>query len=221
MSNCLESEMPFTSKWTAEEIEAVKAGNVPAGRTANAVKLMRQRLGLVKYKVPKWTKEHKAELIRLHFADISTSEIAKILPYTQRSIQKEIVRQKLPHKNQCRFTEIEVLVFEKFLKENWRQKTPTELVILWNQDQGRNGRIVNERKVIVYLKRLGLKIPKDEIMRMTLLKKQEQLWLKDNNLEAIRLRRVNIMRERIEKGRDMWTGMPNGESDALKDKDAA
>lgn len=213
--------MPFTSKWTAEEIETVKAGNIPAGRTANAVKLMRQRLGLVKYKVPKWTQEHKAELVQLHLAGTSTREIAKILPYTQRSIQKEIVRMKLPHKSQCRFTEMEVLVFEKFLKENWQQKTPTDLVVLWNQDQGRNGRKVNERKVVVYLKRLGLKIPRDEVIKITLLKKQEQEWLKDKDVDAIRLRRARIMRERIEKGRDMWTGMPNGESDVLKDKDAA
>lgn len=213
--------MPFTSKWTTEEIETVKTGGIPAGRTANAVKLMRQRLGLVKYKVPKWTKEHKAELIRLHLAGTPTREIAKVLPYTQRSIQKEIVRLKLPHKNQCRFTRMEVLIFEKFLKENWQQKTPTELVALWNADQGRNGRKVNERKVIVYLKRLGLKIPRDEVIKITLLKKQEKQWLKDKNIDAIKLRRARIMRERIEKGRDMWTGMPNGESDMLKDEEAA
>lgn len=213
--------MPFTSKWTAEEIEVVKAGNIPAGRSFNAIKVMRLRLGLAKYKVPKWTPEHRAELIRLHFVGTSTKEIAKILPYTQRSIQKEIVRLKLPHKNQCRFTRMEVLIFEKFLQENWRQKTPTELVVLWNQDQGRNGRRVNERKVIVYLKRLGLKVPRDEVIKITLLKKREQEWLKDKNIDAIKLRRARIMRERIEKGRDMWTGMPNGESDFAKEKDAA
>ena len=207
MSNCLESEMPFISK---------------VDRTANAAKLMRQRLGLVKYKVPKWTQEHKAQLIRLHVAGTPTREIAKILPYTQRSIQKEIVRLKLPHKNQCRFTEMEKLTFEKFLRENWQQKTPTDLVALWNQDQGRNGRQVNERKVVVYLKRLNLKIPRDEVIKITLLKKQEQKWLKDKNIDAIRLRRARIMRERLEKGRDIWTGMPtNGESDELKDKDVA
>lgn len=209
------------SKWTAEEIETVKAGSIPVGRTANAVKLMRQRLGLVKYKVPKWTQEHKTELIQLHLAGIPTREIAEILPYTQRSIQKEIVRLRLPHKNQCRFTRTEVLFFEKFLRDNWHQKTPTDLVTLWNQDQGRNGRKVNERKVIVYLKRLDLKIPRDEVIKMTLLKKQEQEWLKDRNFDAIKSRRARIMRERLEKGRDMWTGMPNGESNLLNEEAAA
>lgn len=206
--------MPFTSKWTAEEIEAVKVGIIPVGRTANAVKLMRQRLGLVKYKVLKWTQEHKAELIRLHLVGTPTREIAKILPYTQRSIQKEIVRLKLPHKSQCRFTEIEKLIFEKFLRENWRQKTPTDLVALWNQDQGRNGRRVNEKKVVLYLKRLNLKIPRDEVIKITLLKKQEQEWLRNKDIDAIRLRRVRIMRERVEKGRDIWTGMPKDEEAA-------
>lgn len=200
--------MSFTSKWTTEEIEAVKAGGVPVGRTVHAVKVMRLRLGLAKYKVPKWTKEHKVELVRLHLAGTPTREIANLLPYTQRSIQEEIVRLKLPHKSPCRFTRIEILTFEKFLKENWRQKTPTELVALWNQDQARNGRKVNERKVVVYLKRLGLKIPRDEVIKITLLKKREQEWLKEKNIDAIRLRRARIMRERIEKGRDIWTGMP-------------
>jgi len=202
----------MSSRWTAEEIEAVKAGKIPPGRTVNAFKLKRLRLGLARYKCPKWTKEHKEELTRLHFAGTPTREIAKILPYTQRSIQKEIVRLKLPHKNQCRFNHVEVLVFEKFLRENWRQKTPTELADLWNADQGRNGRKVNDHKVVLYLKRLGLKIPKDEVMKITLLKKQEQEWLKDRNIDAIKERRVRIMRERLEKGRDIWTGMPNFEN---------
>ena len=206
--------MPFTSKWTAEEIEAVKAGINPVGRTNNAVNLMRQRLGFVKYKAPRWTQEHKTELIRLHLAGTPTREIAKILPYTQRSIQKEIVRLKLPHKNQCRFTEMEKLIFEKFLRENWRQKTPTDLVALWNQDQGRNGRRVNEKKVVLYLKRLNLKIPRDEVMKITLLRKQEQEWLQNKDIDAIRLRRARIMRERVEKGRDIWTGLPKDEEAA-------
>lgn len=198
----------FTSKWTTEEIEIVKAGGVPASRSDNAVKLMRLRLGLAKYKVPKWTKEHKAELVRLHMAGMPTREIAKILPYTQRSIQKEIVRLKLPHKTACRFTKKEKAVFNQFLQENWQKNTPNDLVALWNQSHDRK---VNERKIIVYLKKLGLKIPRDEVIKITLLKKHEKKAKEAGDFDSIKARRMRIMQERVEKGRDIWTGMPQGD----------
>lgn len=195
----------FTSKWTPEEIQIVKAGGVPDNRSANAAKLMRLRLGLAKYKSPKWTKQHKVELIKLHMAGMPTREMAKVLPYTQRSIQKEIVRLKLPHKTACRFTAKEKAEFNQFLQENWQRNTPNDLVALWNKS---NGRKVNERKVVVYLKKLGLKIPRDEVIKITLLKKHEKKAKEAGDFDSIKARRMRIMEERVEKNRDIWTGMP-------------
>lgn len=204
--------MAASPEWTAEEIQLLKSGKNPPNRTPTAIKSMKRRLGMVKYKIPKWTDEHKKNLVRLLGEGKSTKEISQILPYTQRSVQKEIVRQRLPHASQVRFKEIEKLYFENFLREKWQQRTPKELVELWNIDQGRNGRTVNERKVVVYLKKLGLKIPRDEVLKIVLMKKLEKECLQSQDLTKIRLRRIRIMRERMEKNRNIWTGMPETEN---------
>lgn len=203
--------MAASPKWTKKEIKLLKEGQNPPNRTPSAIKIMKRRLGIVKYRVPKWTPEHKKELVRLLEEGKSTKEISQILPYTQRSIQKEIVRQRIPHKTCVRFKEIEKLYFENFLREKWQQRTPKELVELWNIDQGRNGRTVNERKVVVYLKKLGLKIPRDEVLKIVLMKKLEKECLQSQDLTKIRLRRVRIMRQRMEQNRNIWTGMPETE----------
>ena len=200
----------MTRKWTKEEIELLKSGVAPLGRSLFAIKVMRRKLGFVAYRVPKWTQEHKIQLKTLLAEGKSTKEISQILPYTVRSVQKEIVRQKLPHKTACRFTKIEKEDFKNFLKENWKAKTPKDLVELWNQS---NRRKVNHRKVVVYLKLLNIKISKSEVMKMTLLrKKQDKLSNQvdlDKNvvLETIKESRIRIMSERLAQGKDIWTGL--------------
>ena len=199
----------MTKPWTEIEIEQLKSGVVPTGRSANSIKIMRRRLGLVAYKKPKWTEENKIKLRELLADGKSTKEIAAILPHTQRSVQKEIVRQKIPHQNMVRFTEIEKLRFQKFLTENFAQKTTSELVELWNVQ---NNRKVNERKVVVYLKLLKLKISKAEVIKMTWLRKREKEWLQEKDLDSIRTRRIRMMSERLSKNLDIWTALPCTES---------
>lgn len=195
----------MTKRWTEEEIDALKRGILPTNRSADSIRIMRNRLGLAVFKKPKWSEENKLRLRELLAEGKSTREIAQILPHTQRSIQKEIVRQKIPHQKMVRFTEYEKLCFEKFLAENFAQKTTRELVELWNVQ---NNRKVNERKVVVYLKRLKIKISKAEVIKMTWLRKREKEWLQEKDLDSIRTRRIRIMSERLSKNLDIWTALP-------------
>jgi len=200
----------MTKKWTKKEIDGLKEGVIPPNRSANSIKIMRNKLGLVKFKKPIWTDENKLKLRELLAEGKSTREISEILPYTQRSVQKEIVRQKLPHQNVVKFTEMEKIYFKKFLTEDFAQKTTKEIVDLWNQT---NKRKVNERKVVVYLKKLNLKVSKAQVIRMTWLKKREEEWLKNQDLNSIRKRRVEIMAERYAKKLDLWKGLPLTDED--------
>lgn len=195
----------MTKRWTEEEIDALKRGIIPTNRSADSIRIMRNRLGLAVFKKPKWSEENKLRLRELLAEGKTTREIAKILPHTQRSIQKEIVRQKIPHQTMVRFTEYERLCFEKFLTENFAQKTTRELVELWNVQ---NNRKVNEKKVVTYLKRLKLKISKAEVIKMTWLRKREKEWLQEKDLDSIRTRRIRIMSERLSKNLDIWTALP-------------
>jgi hypothetical protein len=200
----------MTKKWTTREKNLLKKGILPPKRSNNSIKVMRQRLGIVAYKVPRWTVEHKEMLKSLLSEGKSTKEISAILPYTVRSIQKEIVRQRIPHTSQCRFTRTEKDIFEKFLKDNWKQKTPQDLVDLWNQS---NKRKVNHRKVVVYLKRLNIKISKSEVMKITLLRKKEQNIIaksdtdRTKEIDKVKEARIRIMSERFSQGKDIWTGL--------------
>jgi hypothetical protein len=196
------------ARWTEQEIENLKNGILPTNRTQTSIMVMKRRLGLVSFKKPVWTSEHKVQLKQLLSEGKTTKQISEILPYTQRSIQKEIVRQKIPHNNIVRFTELEKIFFCKFLSENFAQKTTRELVDLWNRD---NKRKVNEKKVVIYLKKLNLKISKAEVIKMTWLRKREQEWLQEKDLDSIRARRVQIMSERYKKQLDLWTALPSHE----------
>lgn len=202
-------------KWTEEEINLIKNGISPEGRSESSIKSMRLRLGFVKYKSPKWTDEHKKQLKTLLAEGKSTKEISQILPYTHRSVQKEIVRQNLPHTTAYRFKTVEKDEFIKFLRNNWQQKTPNELMLLWNDHYARryNARKVNARKVITYLIALNLRVSKSEIMKFTLLRKREKQLYEDPVLDKnkaiddIKQKRIRIMSERFAQGKDIWTGL--------------
>lgn len=204
----------MTKKWTDEEINLVKNGINPEGRSESSIKNMRLRLGIVKYKSPKWTPEHKEQLKTLLKEGKSTKEISEILPYTQKSVQKEIVRQNLPHTKSYRFTTREKQEFIKFLRKNWQQKTPNELMLLWNDQYARryNARKVNAKKIVTYLIALNLRVDKSEIMKFTLLKKREKELYEDPTLDKnkaideIKRKRIKIMADRFAQGKDIWTG---------------
>lgn len=192
------------SRWTEEEIELLKKGQTPPNRSVDSIRIMRIRLGLCVFKKNPWTLDEKEKLKQLLKEGKTTKQIASILPHTQRSIQKQIIRQKIPHKKQTRFTNQERFLFNKFLKENWQGKTTKEIVDLWNAN---NKRKTNEKKVSVYLKKLQIKISKSEVIKLTWLRKREKEWLKDKDIDAIKQRRIKIMSERYSKKLDLWSGL--------------
>lgn len=198
----------FKRKWTEEEIDLLKKGLNPPDRSLNSIRIMKIRLGLCKFKKNPWSPEDKSKLRDLLKEGKTTKEISYLIPHTQRSIQKEIVRQKIPHKTLVRFTNLEKLIFLKFLKENWEGKTTKEIVELWNN---KNKRKINEKKVYLYLKALNLKITKSEAIKIAWLKKREKDWLKEKDIESIKQRRIKIMSERYSKKLDIWSGLNSTE----------
>ncbi len=196
--------------WTQEEIDSLKIGVFPPNRTAISIKNMRIRLGLVKFKASRWTKEHKDKLVELLQQGLSQKEIYKILPYSPKGIQKQVMRMNLQKNKQYKFTKKELKKFTDFLQENWKQKTPKELVDIWNQ----NNKKIGKNKVVYHLIKLGIKIPKDESLRLGFLKKKEQKIYKNSkttieSANKIKALRIKLMRQRIEQNKDLWTGLPD------------
>jgi hypothetical protein len=145
---------------------------------------------------------------------LSAREIQKtgVFSFSVNAIQKQMCRLGLANK-------IKVFVFTKeirqkfanFLTNNWEGKIPEDLVEIWNKENSRFP--TNKRKVVSYLSRLKLKIPYGEVQRIkNLRRKLEKIHnsvdTSTNTLEKIRQERVIVMRKRVEKGRDIWTGMP-------------
>lgn len=205
-------------RWTIEEVENLKKGVIPPGRTKISINNMRKRLGLIAYKASRWTKEDKNKLKELVAEGKSQKEISQILLYSPKGIQKQIIRMNLQKTRQYKFTRKELQKFHNFLQENWQQKTPTELVELWNQ----NNKKIVKNKVVYHLRKLGIKIPKDESLRIGFLRKKEQkihVSSKTTNESGSRIRslRIELMRKRIEQNKDLWTGLPGHNLFSWKD----
>lgn len=196
--------------WSEEEIESLKKGAIPPNRSIFSIKCMRQRLGLVAYKASRWTQEHKIKLLSLIKEGKSQKEISKILPYSEQGIQKQILRMNLQKTRQFKFTSSEIKKFICFLEGNWQQKTPQELMDIWNEN---NVKKIGKNKVVYHLRKLGIKIPKDEVLRMGFLKKKEKKLHQDSKTtnesnNRIKSLRIELMRKRIEQNKDLWTGLP-------------
>jgi len=196
--------------WTAEEISLLKQGQIPQGRSCFSIKCMKQRLGLASFKASRWTKEHKNQLVELVKEGKSQKEIAKILPYSPRGIQKQIMRMNLPRRRQYKFKMSELKKFKDFLEKNWQQRTPAELTAEWNKD---NQKKIIKRKVEYHLRKMGIKIPKDESLRLGFLKRKEKRIYENcrttvESSNKIKSLRIDLMRKRIEQNKDLWTGLP-------------
>ena len=180
--------------WTQEEIDSLKKGIIPINRSKFSIQNMRQKLGLVYYKASRWTTEHKKQLFQLVKQGKNQKEISEILPYSQKGIQKQILKMNLQKTRQYKFTQKELDKFKKFLLENWKQKTPNELVILWNQ----NNKKVGKNKIVYHLRKLGIKIPKDESLRMNFLRRKEQKIYSDGFYKTTKEAETKIREIRIE-----------------------
>lgn len=218
-------------KWTDEEIAKLKSifsstnnlnkTKIP-GRSRDSIRGMLLRLDLISTGPSKkaWKKKEEELLIRLSKRQKKTAKEIfelKVLPYSRNSIQKKMCYMGLTKKSR-KINKIplnELPMFKKFLNENWQGKTPEELVIAWNNKAFFK---VNKSRVLYHLNALGCKISYGEVARIkNLRKKEEEVKQRTHKNqkeldEDIRLLRINMMRSRISKGKDIWTGLQNEEA---------
>lgn len=215
---------PNNNLWTPEEIKMVIEGATHIeGRTPSAIKHAMRRLKVVQAsqkqaienKPFSWTEDKTNTLKDLIEHGYNVQEIydMRIFNVTENAIQKKIKRLGLDK-------EIKLVklvgetkdLFKKFLLDNWKCKTPRDLMEIWNKENA--SYIVNVRTVVYGLAVLNIQIPYSEIQKINdLRKKENELNLSNKGstsqlIEKIRIERVKIMRERAEKRRDIWTGLP-------------
>jgi len=218
-------------KWTKKELDSLKRGDNIPNRSKDSIRNMSVRLGLVEHKKGSkspWTKDEEGTLRSLVKLGRTAKEIFDLgfFPkYSKNSIQKKMCYLGLVKKRKEpseRLTEDEKLILRKFLVENYKGRTPDDLVSIWNEKPYFK---VNRSKVLYYLNDLKIKIPYYEVAKINNLRKKESL-IKSNSHrnqkdleESIRLARVDFMRQRFSSGRDIWTGIEDEE--VLSDKEAA
>lgn len=208
--------------WSQDEINLLKAAKNPrqakiGNRTKQSIACMAIKLKLINKKPPKrpWKKSDEKLLIKLVKEGKTPIEICKMnvfsKPHSRNSIQKKLgylgLSKKAPEFN--KFPENILIKFKNFLQENWQGKTPQELTDLWNNQ---NEFQVKKTKVIYHLTAMKIKIPYAEVARINNIKKKEQK-IKNKGMtikqleESVRLTRAELMRQRMTKNRDIWTGL--------------
>lgn len=202
--------------WTKEEYELLRTTGTVPGKSLTAIRRVQLKLGLRKKCDPRrpWTAEAEQQLISLFNQGLSAIQIAKqrLMPFTQTAIQKKLCRLGLAQKcPMFKFSPAWQDRLKEFLKANWVGKTPAELADMWSKQYPT--RAINAKRAAAYLRRLNLKVCYGEVQRMHNQKRREAKILKNQNLpldkqlEQIRLSRAEFMRGRLERSRDIWTGM--------------
>lgn len=207
--------------WTQDEINLLKSSDprkakIP-GRSRQSIVCMAIRLKLINKKPAKrpWKKKDEKLLVQLAKEGKTPSQIVKmgVFSKSRNSIQKKLCylgfAEKAPQIK--KFPQDVLSKFKEFLKENWKGKTPQELTDLWNEH---NEFKIAKNKVVYHLTAMEIKIPYAEVMVINHLRKTEEEIKKEGASSAkqldenLRLARAKIMRERILKNRDIWTGLP-------------
>lgn len=219
-------------QWTAEEIKLLKENRPVPGRSRKSIDRKRIDLGLFKRKPRKsWTLKNERKLKKLVREGYSALQILEmgVLPkkFTRDSIQKKICRLNLAKKmtSYKRFSEHTQLLFESFLKENWENKIPQELADQWNELYPKEK--IGHRRVIRYLSKLNIKVSSYEMANIRRQKEKEKKIIESAGdfsstkkfNERIRADRVELMRKRFERKKNIWTGqdMQEHEIEAFKD----
>lgn len=208
--------MKRKSRWSGSEMMELEEKGFVLNGTTNSIRQKKTRLGLrVKCEHrKKWDDDQIIKLREMRGQGLSAREIQKIgmFSFSVNAIQKQMCRLGLANKLKVfKFPKEIRQNFANFLTDNWEGKIPEDLVEIWNKENARFP--TNKRKVVSYLSRLKLKIPYGEVQKIkNLRRKLEKIHnsvdTSTNTLEKIRQERVIMMRKRIEKGRDIWTGMP-------------
>lgn len=205
------------SRWKKEEIELLKSGRSVPGRSVSGIRKKLVDLGISKKRSyrPDWTTKDLDKLKELCSFGKKARDIFEmgIFDCSLNAIQKKMCRLGLADRieNFKRFPEEIRNKCKKFLLENWEGKTPEELTNIWNIEN--HVWRANKNRIISYLMDLKIKIPYGEVHRMNSLRKKEQKLSfsggsSSDVLERVRSERVKLMSERLEKNRDIWTGLP-------------
>jgi hypothetical protein len=200
--------------WSKEEIDLLINGKYVPERTKESIRSMKVRLGLIHPKKncgkKPWSEDQEEILIRLRSQGKSALEIykMKVLPYSRNSIQKKICRIGLSKnsRNVVVFSKNDISKLKKFLIQNWKEKTPEQLVEIWNSN---NSTAVNKRKIIYHLNSLGLNYAEvNELNKIEKIIKEEISHKSAKSMEEmIRSKRAEIMRKRMESNKDIWSGL--------------
>ena len=208
--------MKRKSRWSDSEMMELEEKGFVLERPKNSIRQKKTRLGLrVKCEHrKKWDHDQIEKLIEMRSQGLSARGIQKTgaFSFSVNAIQKQMCRLGLANKIKVfKFPKEIRQKFTNFLVANWEGKIPEDLVEVWNKENSRFP--TNKRKVVSYLSRLKLKIPYGEVQRIkNLRRKLEKIHnsvdTSTNTLEKIRQERVIMMRKRVERCRDIWTGMP-------------
>jgi hypothetical protein len=140
-----------------------------------------------------------------------------LLPYSRNAIQKKLQNLGLTKKTkQTKFGKEDLKVFKDFLVNNWKGRTPDELLSLWNK---KNEIKVNKNKIVYHLTALKIKLPYGEVAKIKNMKKKEEIikskiYTSAKKMEEeIRMNRAKIMSERFLAGKNIWTGLKTDEWD--------
>lgn len=206
--------------WSKAEYEQLRnTGTVP-GRSKRAIAQAKIRLALrskERFRRP-WTEAEIQQLCLLYTQGHSAVTIAKrgLLPFSRMAIQKQLCRLGLAAKIEIRkLTPDQRALFKRFLQAHYEGKTPEDLARLWNAQYPRLP--VDKKKVVRYLSNLRIKIPYGEVQRINKQRKREakvhakaeaERTSPDQLIDDIKRSRIEMMAKRVEKGRDVFNGLP-------------
>lgn len=152
----------------------------------------------------RWTEEQEKILIEFYQNGGRDKDLiqSKLLPYSLDAIRKKKARL-IPREKKIQIVKYNPKIkniFKSFLISNWINNTPDELVSMWNE---KNHIKTNRRKVISYLSMLKIKVSYNQIKKIKIYKK----YIANQQFEKARAFKVNIFKQRLEMGLDLWTGL--------------
>lgn len=204
------------TRWTRADTELLLNRGCVSHKSRRSNQRMQTKYKMRQPRAPRvaWTTAQIATLRDLHAQGLSAREICNrgVLPQSQMAVQKQLGRLGLTNRRSIvKFSPAIREQFREFLREHWQGRTPDELRDLWNQATPNYP--TNVRRVIAYLMALKLKIPYGEVQRIKASRRREQkikrvyVTAPDVLLGKLRSNRAAVMRARIERGRDIWSGL--------------
>lgn len=206
--------------YTAVELATLRRTGIIPGRSRRSIQIARTKLKLRQPRAPRarWTDEEKQKIAELYAQGFSATLIVrrKLLSKSLTAIQKQLGRMGLARRTSIKRLNTETReLLKSFLRTHFSNRTPRELTEIWNAQRPEHA--VDKRSIVAYLTRLGLKMPYAEVIRLESLKKREralQLAAAETHedlrvlQDKIRRERARVLRARLARGRDLWTGLP-------------